>query len=65
MGEKDKKKIEKERGKGDLISPQWHLFLFSPLYSQNLSDSSSALLLIMASQGLHDIYAQCCHHLRI
>jgi hypothetical protein len=32
MRGKDKKKIEKERGKGELISPQWHL---SPLLSKS------------------------------
>jgi hypothetical protein len=42
-GEKDKKKIEKEREKRErLISPQWHLYSFSSLFPQNLSDFSSA-----------------------
>jgi hypothetical protein len=42
-GGKRQEEIEKERGKGELISPQWHLSLSSPLCSlKNLSDSSSA-----------------------
>ncbi|HEX5976643.1 MAG TPA: hypothetical protein VFY68_05170 [Nitrososphaeraceae archaeon] len=42
-GEKDKKKIEKEREKRERpISPQWHLYSFSSLFPQNLSDFSSA-----------------------
>jgi hypothetical protein len=39
---KDKKKIEKEREKREAYISTMALSSFSPLFSQNLSDSSSA-----------------------